>query len=72
LTASEAEIEAGMLYVLSRHHKLVEGAAGVSVAVAQRHANGVFTGCTLVVVCCGANLSVAKLRLLLDRHPDVQ
>lgn len=44
--------------------QVVEGSAGTGVAAALRLADDL-VGCTVVVVCCGSNISVDKLRKLL-------
>lgn len=64
VVVSEAEIADAMRLVIERHHMLIEGAAAVPVAAflrdRERHA-----GKTVVLVLCGANVSLDVLRQVL-------
>jgi threonine dehydratase len=62
---SEAEIAAAMRDMIELHHTLVEGAAGVAVAGLGRAADQL-RGQHAVVVLCGANVSLASLRGVLN------
>lgn len=66
-TVSEAEIAAALRFVLSNEHKLIEGAAAVSVAVAMRE-GARFTGANQVVFLCGANIATNTLVDVLTAH----
>lgn len=63
LTVPEDAIAAAMMDVLNAHHKVIEGAAGTAVAIANAHSleGGVLAGCDVVAVCCGGNVSTEKL-----------
>ncbi|MCJ7606700.1 MAG: threonine/serine dehydratase [Thermoplasmata archaeon] len=58
---SESEISEAMRLVISKHHMLIEGAAGVSVASLLKR-RGSLEGKKVVVVLCGANVGVETLR----------
>ncbi len=62
---SEAEIAAAMRDLITHHHTLVEGAAGVAVA-GLRHLAADLRGRRAAVVLCGANVSVETLRGVLN------
>jgi threonine dehydratase len=61
---SEEEIAESVRWVLEHHRMLVEGAAGVAVAVARREL-GPNDSVRAAVVLCGANISADKLRTIL-------
>ena len=61
VTVSEEEIAEGMRFVLSRHHSLVEGAAGVAVAAFEKE-RAHYLGRRVAIVLCGANISLDTLR----------
>jgi threonine dehydratase len=65
--AGEEEIAAAMRLAMDQEHLLIEGAAGVSLAVARQMASD-FPGGTLVVVLCGANAGLEVLREVLCRE----
>lgn len=61
---SEEEIESAIRQMVRHHHKIIEGAAGVAVApVCKDPAK--FRDQTTVIVICGANISMDKLRNVL-------
>lgn len=62
---SEVEIAAAMRQVMESHHLQVEGAAGVAVAGLLKRAERV-TGQNVVVVLCGANISLTTLRSVIS------
>jgi threonine dehydratase len=61
VTVSEDEIRAAMRLVVERHHTLVEGAAAVAVAGYLKTKDR-FRGKRVVIVLCGANISLERLR----------
>ncbi len=63
-TASEVEIATAVRSMIDDHHELVEGSAGVALAVAERWAGG-HPGSTVVVVSCGANVASSRLAEML-------
>ena len=65
LLVSEEAIAEGVRYLLGTHHTMVEGAAGVVVA-AWRQVAEQFADRRVALVLCGANISMASLRALLD------
>jgi len=58
---SEEEIRAAMRLVVERHHTLIEGAAAVAVAGYLKEKER-FRGRRVVIVLCGANISLERLR----------
>lgn len=58
---SEAEIAAALRLFLETHHMLIEGAAGVAIA-AYLQAKEHFVGKNVVLVLCGANISLEALK----------
>ena len=63
-TVSEADIAVAVANMIDDHHELVEGAAGVALAAAERYGRQ-HPGCTVAVVSCGANVSSRTLRAML-------
>lgn len=61
---SEAEIAAAMRQFMETHHMLIEGAAGVAIAALLKMKEQ-FKGQTVVVVICGANISLDTLKSVL-------
>jgi threonine dehydratase len=57
----EEEIRAAMRLVMERHHTLIEGAAAVAVAGYLKEKDR-FRGRRVVIVLCGANISLDRLR----------
>jgi threonine dehydratase len=67
-TVTETEIARAVRAMVDDHHEMVEGAAGVALAAAERHA-AANPGSTVVAVSCGANVSSAALaRMLAAAH----
>jgi threonine dehydratase len=64
ILVSEEEIRQAMLLFIETHHMLIEGAAGVPLAALLK-APERFHGKTVVVVLCGANLSLETLKTIL-------
>ena len=61
VTVSEEEIRDAMRLVVERHHTLIEGAAAVAVAGYLKSKER-FRGRRVVIVLCGANISLERLR----------
>lgn len=61
---SEGEIKDAMKFVLSAHHKLIEGAAGVAVASYLKRKEE-FIGKNIVILLCGSNIAPKTLKTLL-------
>lgn len=61
VTVTEEEIRAAMRLVMERHHTLIEGAAAVAVAGFLKEKDR-FRGRRVVIVLCGANISLDRLR----------
>ena len=57
---TESEIADGVRQILQRHHMLIEGAAGVTIAAFLRERNKL-RGKRIAIVLCGANISAEKL-----------
>ena len=65
---TEEEIEKAIVGFLDQHHKLIEGASGVSVACFQKVAKD-YEGKNVAIIICGANMKTEVLKdLLLKYH----
>jgi len=64
MTVGEADIAAAVTAMIDDHHELVEGAAGVALAAAERFGTE-HPGSRIVVVSCGANISSSALATIL-------
>ena len=64
LLVAEDEIAAGIRFAAHYHHKIIEGAAAVTIAALKRYRDR-FKGATVVLVICGANIDMAKFRDLI-------
>jgi len=61
---SEEEIAEAIRFMAHKHHKIIEGAAGVAIAAFTRDA-AKYQGAKVGIVVCGANISIDKLNSLL-------
>lgn len=61
---SEGEITAAIRWMVEKHHKIIEGAAGVALAAYLKNRER-FAGKKVVVVICGGNIDMEKLRAIL-------
>jgi threonine dehydratase len=64
LLVSEEEIAAAIRWMVDKHHKIVEGAAGVALGAFMNQPQR-FAGQKVAIVICGANISTATLKRLL-------
>jgi threonine dehydratase len=64
ILVTEAEIKAAMRLCIEDHHLLVEGAAGVAVA-AYLQQQATFQHRNVVIIICGANISLETLKMIL-------
>ncbi len=64
LLVSEESIADGVRFAMHQHHKVIEGAAGVTIAALKDNPKK-FRNSTVVLVICGANISVEKLKALI-------
>lgn len=64
ILVNEPEIAAAIKFVAHHHHKIIEGAAGVAVASLIKEKEK-FRGKTVVIVICGANISIEKFKQLI-------
>ena len=64
LLISEEEIASAIRWMVEKHHKIIEGAAGVALAACMKHRER-FRGKKVAVVICGGNISAEKLRKIL-------
>lgn len=62
--ASEDEIASAIRSMVARHHKIIEGSAGVAIASLLKNASQ-FKGQTTVVIVCGANIAIEKLQKII-------
>ncbi|MEE8366778.1 MAG: pyridoxal-phosphate dependent enzyme, partial [Thermoanaerobaculia bacterium] len=71
ILVSEVEIEAALRLILNKHRMLIEGAAAVPVAALLKESDR-FKNRRVVVVLCGANISLDLLTEVLNRSdgPD--
>lgn len=60
----EDEIAGAIRFMVEKHHKIIEGAAGVAVAGFIKEAPR-FAGKTVAIVVCGANIALQQLKQLL-------
>jgi threonine dehydratase len=60
ILVSEEEIGEAIRFMVETHHKIVEGAAGVSVAALLKRKDA-FRGRTVAIVICGANIAASTL-----------
>ncbi len=67
-TVSETEIAIAVRAMIDDHHELVEGAAGVALAAAERYGTE-RPGSTVIAVSCGANVTSATLARMLATAP---
>ena len=61
---SEGEIKDAIQFVLSAHHKLIEGAAGVAIASYLKRKEE-FVGKNVAILICGSNIASATLKAIL-------
>jgi len=62
---SEDEIRTAMRFFMEQHHMMIEGAAGVALAGYLRMKEQ-FVGKNVVIVLCGANISLEKLNSIVN------
>jgi len=65
VTVSEAEIRTAMRQFMESQHQLLEGAAGVALAAFLKTAQR-YRGKNVVIVICGANIGLDKLKTVLE------
>ena len=61
---SETEIGLAIKYMVDKHHKIIEGAAGVALASFFKRAIELENK-TVVIIICGGNITTEKLKSLL-------
>lgn len=64
LLASEDDIGSAIKFMVDKHHKIIEGAAGVAVSCFMKNAQQ-FAEQTVVIIICGGNIATEKLKTLL-------
>ena len=65
VTVSENDIASAIYMMLEHHHKVIEGSAGVAIAGFLQCAEK-YKGKNVAVVLCGSNISMEKLKLIVD------
>ncbi len=70
LTVSEEEIAASLRLFIGAHHVLIEGAAAVAIAAYLKSCQR-FAGQNVVIVLCGANISLETLRQVLNSSVQI-
>jgi threonine dehydratase len=63
-TVTEDEIARAMCTLMESHHMMIEGAAAVAIAAFEKQ-KAAWAGARVVVVLCGANISLATLKAVL-------
>ncbi|KAL9987298.1 hypothetical protein ACROYT_G001581 [Oculina patagonica] len=61
IVVSEEEISKAVYQFMENHHKIVEGAAGVAIAAYVKEQKN-FQGQNVVIISCGANIAMKKLK----------
>ena len=64
ILASEREIAEGIKYIANKHHKIIEGAAGVALACLIKNKDQ-FMGRKVIIVLCGSNIDIQKFKELI-------
>jgi threonine dehydratase len=64
ILVSEAEIADAIRWMADKHHKIIEGAAGVALGAFMKQTSR-FEGKKVAIVICGANITTATLKKLL-------
>ncbi|MFX0087176.1 MAG: threonine/serine dehydratase [Candidatus Hodarchaeota archaeon] len=64
IIVNEEEIKDGIRFILAKHHMIIEGAAGVTVASFLKEKNN-FKGKNVVIIICGANIGLDQLKSIL-------
>ncbi len=68
-TVTEEEIKASLRDFLQTQHMLIEGAAAVAVAAMVKRRNRI-VGKNVIVIICGANISIEMLRTVINTNDD--
>ena len=63
-TVTEDEIASAMRAFMEAHHMMIEGAAAVAIAALEKQ-KAAWSGANVVVVLCGANISLSTLKMIL-------
>ncbi len=67
ILVNEDEITHAISFMLEKHHMVIEGAAGVTVAAFLKE-KGRFTGKNVVLIICGGNISFQQLKKIICNH----
>ncbi|KAK3098371.1 hypothetical protein FSP39_018899 [Pinctada imbricata] len=67
IMVEEDDIEKAIIFMLEKHHKVVEGAAGVSIGAFMKNADR-FKDKKVVIISCGANIGLSTLNMLINKH----
>lgn len=67
ILVEEEDIAKGVVFMMNKHHKIVEGAAGLAVGAFMSNKEN-FAGQNVVIVSCGGNISSKVLVELLKKH----
>lgn len=65
ILVNEEEIASAITFMVEKHHKIIEGAAGVAIASFIKNAEQ-FKGLNVVIIVCGSNISTLRLREILN------
>ncbi|KXJ05627.1 Threonine dehydratase biosynthetic, chloroplastic [Exaiptasia diaphana] len=66
---TEDEISSAIYNTLKYHHKIIEGAAGLAVAAYIKTMDK-YKGKNVVIISCGRNISMQKLKAIINKHND--
>uniref|UniRef100_K1QRH3 L-serine deaminase n=1 Tax=Magallana gigas TaxID=29159 RepID=K1QRH3_MAGGI len=67
ILVDEEELGKAIIFMLQHHHKVVEGAAGMTLGAYMKNPER-FSGKKVVVVACGGNIGIEKLKHLLSLY----
>jgi threonine dehydratase len=69
ILVSEEEIRSALRLFIETHHQLIEGAAGVTIAALLQQQEQ-FQGQNVVLIICGANMSLQALKMVLEEKDE--
>ena len=69
IEVTENEIEDAVVGFLKNHHKIIEGASGVSVA-SYIKVRDQYKSKNVVIIICGSNMKTEVVKGLLDKYSD--
>ncbi|XP_052093336.1 L-threonine dehydratase catabolic TdcB-like [Mytilus californianus] len=67
IMVEEEDIAKAIMFMVEKHHKIVEGAAGVSIGAYMTNMDK-FSGQNVVIISCGANLSLSIMHDIVSKY----